>query len=168
MSGRPAPEIHHVAEDALLAEPLAVRPRRIGQTVGEETQNRLAALERQHALLPATTQAQRRAGGLEPRNRPGVRRHEKRVRMPRVRVRERSLCRIGYSITQRQKHLRLFELLGQRCLEAAQRLEGDSAVSAWIPDAAIASAMMSAAPNPWLETSPIIMPTRSPCRLRRL
>ena len=34
--------------------------------------------------------------------------------------------------------------------------------------AAIASAMMSAALNPWLETSPIITPTRSPCRLRRL
>src|ERR1051325_370092 len=45
---------------------------------------------------------------------------------------------------------------------------GDSAVSAWIPEAAIASAMISAAPNPWLETSPTMTPTRSPWRLNRL
>src|SRR5437763_119772 len=45
---------------------------------------------------------------------------------------------------------------------------GVSADSAWMPEAAITSAMMSAAPKPWLVTSPIITPMRSARRLSRL
>jgi len=81
MPGRPAPEIHHVAEHALLAEPLAVRASRIGRP----------SVKRHRIALPRWNGSTRSspphpgpavAGGLEPRNRPGVRRHQKRVRLP--------------------------------------------------------------------------------------
>src|SRR5947208_1358239 len=52
-------QVHDVAQDALLAEPLAARPAGVGQSIREETQNGLAALALLDEFLPAIAKPER-------------------------------------------------------------------------------------------------------------
>src|SRR2546428_8862060 len=47
-----APQVHDVAQHALLAEPLATRARRVGQAVGEQAEDCLAPLAPLDPFLP--------------------------------------------------------------------------------------------------------------------
>ena len=76
-------------------EPLATRPARVSQSIGEETQYRLAALALLDAFLAALAEPQRRARRLEPFDRPVLRGDEERMRVTGVRVCEHTLGRMG-------------------------------------------------------------------------
>src|SRR2546425_1743230 len=82
-------QIHDVTQHARLPEALAAGPAGVGQAVGEETQDRLAALEWQDALLPAIAQAERRSRGVESGNHPRLRGYAQRVRMAGARIGQR-------------------------------------------------------------------------------
>src|SRR5438093_3533731 len=81
------------------------------QSIREETQNRLAALALLDAFLAALAEPQRRARRLEPFDRPVLRGDEERMRVTSVRVREHTVGRMNDRVAEREKHLRLRQLL---------------------------------------------------------
>jgi hypothetical protein len=100
-------------------------------------------------------------GGPQPLRGPRPRDAEG-VRVAGVGVGDRPRRGIDHGVEEREVHLRVLQLVDQPGAVRCAAPPPGSPSEAWMATALMVSAMISAAPKPWLETSPIITPSRPP------